>query len=215
MSLPQNPSKRRAFAGLFFAAAALGGCSSVGGMFGSSSNASTGDSTAQASVQNDDFECPGVEVRAGASTLVVTTAGTASERPEGAELRYQGSIVRSVRECRVAAGQVNLKVGIEGRIVLGPAGGPGQLDVPIRVAVVHDGPSPKTVTTKLYRAAVVIPPDQGNSAFTYVAEDLSFPMPARAGDIDKYVIYLGFDPQSAAPQRPAPRKPAKRARAQG
>jgi len=198
--------------------AAVSGCSSVGGMFGSSSSSTSGSSDllpaatgAQASVTPAapaEFDCPSVEIRSGASTLTINAAGKPTEG--GAlDLRYQGSIVRTARECQLVAGNVNLRVGIEGRIVLGPAGGPGNIEVPIRLAVVEEGANPKTIATKLYRTAVAIPPDQSNSNFYYVAEDLAFPMP-RGGDIDKYVIYLGFDPQ-AEPARPQ-RRPARRAR---
>ncbi|MBX3554012.1 MAG: hypothetical protein KIT85_20440 [Pseudolabrys sp.] len=198
--------------------AAVSGCSSVGGMFGSSSSSTSGSSDllpaatgAQASATPAapaEFDCPSVEIRSGASTLTINAAGKPTEG--GAlDLRYQGSIVRTARECQLVAGNVNLRVGIEGRIVLGPAGGPGNIEVPIRLAVVEEGANPKTIATKLYRTAVAIPPDQSNSNFYYVAEDLAFPMP-RGGDIDKYVIYLGFDPQ-AEPARPQ-RRPARRAR---
>ena len=198
--------------------AAVSGCSSVGGMFASSSSSTSGSSDllpaatgAQASATPAapaEFDCPSVEIRSGASTLTINAAGKPTEG--GAlDLRYQGSIVRTARECQLVAGNVNLRVGIEGRIVLGPAGGPGNIEVPIRLAVVEEGANPKTIATKLYRTAVAIPPDQSNSNFYYVAEDLAFPMP-RGGDIDKYVIYLGFDPQ-AEPARPQ-RRPARRAR---
>ncbi|MBN9050915.1 MAG: hypothetical protein J0H78_15785 [Rhizobiales bacterium] len=203
---------------LLLLGAAVSGCSSVGGMFGSSSSSTSGSSDllpaatgAQASATPAapaEFDCPSVEIRAGASTLTINAAGKPTEG--GAlDLRYQGSIVRTARECQLVAGNVNLRVGIEGRIVLGPAGGPGNVEVPIRLAVVEEGANPKTIATKLYRTAVAIPPDQSNSNFYYVAEDLAFPMP-RGGDIDKYVIYLGFDPQ-AEPARPQ-RRPARRAR---
>ncbi|MGN6460580.1 MAG: hypothetical protein ACTHLY_05170 [Pseudolabrys sp.] len=207
--------------------AAVSGCSSVSNMFGSSSAPSA---TASASGSSDllpgagtagtaagaqaaatpatpaDFDCPSVEIRSGASTLTINAAGKPAE--SGAlDLRYQGSIVRTARECQLNAGNVNLRVGIEGRVVLGPAGGPGNIDVPIRLAVVEEGPNPKTVATKLYRTTVAIPPDQSNSNFYFVAEDLAFPMP-RGNAIDKYVVYLGFDPQ-AEPARPQ-RRPARR-----
>jgi hypothetical protein len=46
--------------------------------------------------------------------------------------------------------------------------------------------------------------------FTHVSEGLDFPMP-RGGDIDNYLIYIGFDAVAAEPQRkkPAPKSKAK------
>jgi len=200
----------------------LAGCASGGGSSGSSSffdklgfgsSPKTGPTTTQTSSnpdQQDDFDCPPIEVRQGASTL--TVGAKAGADATAADLRYQGSIVRTARECPLRAGIVNLKVGIEGRIVLGPVGGPGQLDVPLRMAVVHEGPEPKTIATKLYRVPVTIPPGAGNVTFTQIVDDLTFPMPKPAGLIDEYVIYVGFDnavpaePKVRKPQKPAPKR---------
>ncbi|HZP75362.1 MAG TPA: hypothetical protein VFB45_04400 [Pseudolabrys sp.] len=157
--------------------------------------------------QQQDFDCPSVEVRTGAATLTIATKNTADA--SAADLRYQGSIVRTARECPLRAGVVNLKVGVEGRIVLGPAGGPGQIEVPLRMAVVQEGTEPKTITTKLFRIPVTIEPGQERVTFTEITEDLSFPMPKPAGLIDEYIVYVGFDPQ-AAPEPKAKKPPAKR-----
>lgn len=215
---PATARAGRMLAGLMLAAF-LGGCSSssVGDLFGSSSSPTSASATSPASAAPAadaaavaqaaaDFDCPSVEIRSGASTLLVAAT------PKGAEasandLRYQGSIVRTARECALNAGIVTLRVGIEGRIVVGPAGGQGQVDVPMRIAVVEEGPNPKTIATKLYRTTVAMPADQGSVNFSIVADDLAFPMP-RGGAIDKYVVYIGFDPQ-AEPVR-AQRRPARR-----
>ena len=41
------------------------------------------------------------------------------------DLRYQATIIRTARECQVNSGVMTMKVGIEGRVITGPAGGPG------------------------------------------------------------------------------------------
>jgi hypothetical protein len=149
-----------------------------------------------------EVECPVVEVRSGTSTLSVTGSG------EGATaLRYQASLGRTARECSTNAGTLNMKVGIQGRVVLGPSGGPGQLDLPLRYAVVKEGPEPKTIISKLSRVAVTIPPEQGNVPFVHVEEGLNVPLPPQT-ELDAYVIYIGFDPQGAKVQdkKPAPRR---------
>jgi hypothetical protein len=58
---------------------------------------------------------------------------------------------------------------------------------------------------------VDVPPGQPNVLFTHVEEDMSFPNPS-GDDLDKYVIYVGFDPDSAVAEkkksaRPAPKRP--------
>lgn len=122
-------------------------------------------------------------------------------------LRYQVSIGDTARECRVTGGMVSMKVGVQGRVVLGPQGGPGQVDVPLRIAIVHDGIPPKTIATRLERISVTIPPDDGNVSFTHVEDGLIFPLP-KGNEIDSYIVYIGFDPvglKEIEKKKPAPR----------
>ena len=69
-------------------------------------------------------------------------------RPSALDLRYQATIIRTARECQVNSGVMTMKVGIEGRVITGPAGGPGTVDVPLRLAVVQEGVNPKTIVSK-------------------------------------------------------------------
>ena len=69
--------------------------------------------------------------------------------PAALDMRYQGTIIRTARECHVNAGVMTMKVGVEGRIITGPAGGPGTVDVPLRIAVVKEGVNPKTVAVEV------------------------------------------------------------------
>ena len=136
-----------------------------------------------------EVECPGVDIRTGASTMNVaakTTDATAGD------LRYQLSFGQSARECTVQGGNLSIRVGVQGRVILGPMGGPGQVEVPLRYAVVREGPQPKTVVTKFKRVAVTIPPAQTHIPFVDVEESLTFPLPSRS-ELDAYVVYVGFD----------------------
>ena len=99
-------------------------------------------------------------------------------------------------------------VGIRGRIIVGPAGAPASADIPLRVALVQEGPSPKTIFTKLYQTSVVVPSDQTNVPYSFVAEDVVYPLPV-GSEGDSYVFYVGFDPEGLRTQ-PAPRKAAKK-----
>src|SRR5947207_2354550 len=98
-----------------------------------------------------EVDCPGVTVRQGASTLSITQPG-AEAGPM--TTRYQVSIAQTARECAPLGGVMTMKVGVEGRVLLGPAGGPGQIDVPLRMAVVQEGPNPKAIVSKFYKLAV-------------------------------------------------------------
>ena len=139
-----------------------------------------------------EVDCPSVAVRQGASTLAITQPGTEAGPMT---TRYQVSLGQMARECAALGGMMTMKVGVEGRVLLGPAGGPGQVDIPLRMAVVQEGPAPKTVVSKFYKLAVAIAPGQTGVPFVHVEQDLSFPMP-RGADLDSYIVYVGFDPAS-------------------
>ena len=177
-------------------------------LFSTSSKATTGNAAAGEEAATD-VECPSVDVRTGAATLMIGSKPGEGE-PSALDLRYQGTIVRTARECRVSAGIMTMKVGIEGRVITGPAGGPGTVDIPLRIAVVQEGISPKAITSRFVRIQVGITSGSDRAPFTHVDPDVSFPMPARAADIDSYVVYVGFDPVGAQEKKkPAPKSKPK------
>ncbi len=148
--------------------------------------------------QDTDLTCPEVTVRSGASTYAV---GLPNKPAAGSDLRYQATISRMARSCTLSDGQIKAKIGIQGRVIAGPAGAPTSVDVPLRVAVVHEGVQPKTVFTQAYRTNVAMTPD-GNEPFTLVIEDVVYPVPPGNAN-DYYVFYIGFDPLALKPE---PRK---------
>jgi hypothetical protein len=154
-----------------------------------------------------DFECPIMDVRQGAATLSITSAASAD--PSQAMLRYQGNLTQLARECSLRGNELAIRAGAQGRIILGPAGTPGQLEIPLRYALVREGPEPKTIWTKLYKIPVSIAEGQGNATFTHV-DEISVPRPSKQ-DLDNYVVYVGFD-AAAAIERPKKAPPAKRKR---
>jgi len=159
--------------------------------------------------QQADINCPLMDIRQGAATFTIPPP-----RPDGANeamsVQYQGIFVRAARDCKVVGNQMVMQVGVEGRIIVGPAGGPGQVDVPLRIAVV-DAPAgnEKPIVTKLIRIPVVLGPNEGSKSFTHVEQGLAFPMP-KPVEFDNYVVYIGFDPFGAEQQEKAKPKPAPR-----
>jgi hypothetical protein len=150
-------------------------------------------------------DCPAVEIRTGAGTS--TVSGKAADG-SATEVRYQLSFTDLARQCTVSGGNMMMKVGVQGRIIVGPAGGPGQIDIPLRYAVVREGVEPKTIVTKFKRFPADVPSGQSNVAFSDVEETLSFPMPSRA-ELAAYMIQVGFDEIGDGPaKRPAAKKPA-------
>jgi hypothetical protein len=194
---------------LAVAGALLSGCGG-GSMFGASSDSSPSIGSrfselfgaksqavgekAPPSVDNE-LSCPSVSIRAGASTFAVAAPG---KEPVGNDLRFQATITRTARDCKVSDGQITARIGIIGRVIAGPAGNPPTVEIPLRVAVVQGGVQEKTITTKVYRTTVAMN-EQGSVPFSLVAEDVVYPVPPGATG-DSYIFYIGFDPQALTPE---------------
>jgi hypothetical protein len=170
-------------------------------LFGGKSDEPAPPATEATPQDTGDLTCPPVTVRAGASTYAV---GPPGKEAVGNDLRFQATITKMARECSVNAGVITARIGIQGRVIAGPAGAPSSVQVPIRVAVVQSGVSEKTIATKAYQTTVTMT-EGGSEPFTLVAEDLTYPAPPGAVG-DTYIFYIGFDPQSLKPERPAPKK---------
>jgi len=93
-----------------------------------------------------------------------------------------------------------IRVGVEGRLVLGPKGGPGQVNMPIRIALAR-GLS-ESIWTRLYQVGVQVPAGSPNVAFTQVEDGLTIPLPTPE-ELSRMIIFVGFD--NLAPQRPEQR----------
>jgi hypothetical protein len=151
--------------------------------------------------------CPGVEYRQGAATWAVN--GSAAENA-ALSLKYQVSFLQTARECIVADGNVTIKVGVQGRIVVGPAGGSGTLNIPLRYALVREGVQRKTLWTRLFTVPVSIEPGQLNLTWLHVEEEMTVPRWS-SQDSEALVIYVGFDPDGGS-ARPKPAAKPKTAR---
>ena len=143
----------------------------------------------------NDLTCPPVSIRAGASTYAVAAPG---KQPVGNDLRFQATITRTARQCTKTGDQISGRIGIQGRVIAGPAGAPSSVEIPLRVAVVQGGVQEKTIATKVYRTTVAMSEDS-SIPFTLVAEDMLYPVPPGATG-DSYIFYIGFDPQALKPE---------------
>jgi len=154
--------------------------------------------------QSVDESCPPTDIRQGASTLVIAAK---TQQPTANDLRYQLSLTQLARQCALDGPEIRMRVGVQGRVIVGPAGAPSQVDVPLRYAVVQEGVEPKTITSKFRRFPVSLPPGATNVLFTDIEEDLRFPMPSRAA-LEAYVVYIGFDDAGDRERRPPAKKAA-------
>lgn len=169
-------------------------------LFGGKSTEVGGTQSAQATTTggaDSELTCPVVSIRPGAGTYAV---GAGGKPAMGNDLSYQATITRTARSCDLANGQVSIKIGIQGRVIVGPAGAPETVEVPLRVAVVQEGVSPKPIATKVFTTTVSMM-GQTSVEYSLVGEDFSYPAPSAAAN-DSYVFYIGFDPQ-ALKQQPA------------
>jgi hypothetical protein len=151
-----------------------------------------------------ELNCPPVSIRAGASTYLV---GAPGQQAVGNNVRFQASITRTARDCTLESGQITARIGIQGRVIAGPAGAPETVEVPMRVAVVQGGVNEKTIATKAYRTTVTMAED-GSTPFTIIADDIVYPAPPPAVG-DAYIFYIGFDPQALTPE-PKPKAARKK-----
>ena len=166
------------------------------GLFGGKSEEAPAPGAPPAAEQPpEDLSCPPVGIRAGASTYQVAAPG---KQPVGNDLRFQVTITRTARDCNYTSGEITARIGIQGRVIAGPAGAPATVDIPIRVAVVQSGVQEKTIATRVYHTSVSMA-EGGSVPFTLVAEGLVYPAPSGAVG-DSYIFYIGFDPQALKPE---------------
>ncbi len=120
--------------------------------------------TSQAVPDDDDeIECPAVEIRQGAA---------AHRFGAGETPRAQAAISRVARECRLEGDRIRITVGVEGRVKLGAGGSPGSWPVPVRV-VMKRGET--VVAARTERINVVIPADDVLASFVSVQKDFLVP----------------------------------------
>ena len=135
--------------------------------------------------------CPVVDVFEGAAAQRVYAGGQSSSN-----VRYQFSMGDMARECSVENNKIVIKVGIEGKVLLGPAGAPSSFTVPLRVAVRTEADQ-KIIQSKSYRVQASIPQGQSQTTFTLVADPIIVPFLGEDA-FDDYQIFVGFEGAGAA-----------------
>jgi hypothetical protein len=131
--------------------------------------------------------CPAVEIQAGTGAYRIYERGL---EDQAMGLRYQASVSETARECSMLGAETAMRIGVVGRVLIGPKGGPGKVDVPLRIAVVDERNQP--IYSKAYRIPVQIGPGQTQASFTHVEEGVL--VPAGPGG---YRVLVGFDEGAA------------------
>ena len=96
--------------------------------------------------------------------------------------------------------QLAIKIGVAGKVLLGPAGSPGGFSVPVRMAVLREHDN-QPIVSKLYRAAVTVAAGETRADFTIVSEPLRVPFVQDHAE-DDYTIKVGID-EGASADKPA------------
>ena len=182
-------SGAKAAAGCVAAAILLAGCGATSGVGGGALGNLMAFNSLQApplAEQKQIFkvDCPTVAVDDAASSVRVGAGGASGD------IKYQYDFGQLARQCDVENGQIAIKVGVEGRIVLGPAGTPGTFVAPVRIAVKRESDG-KIVAEKIYRTDVSVPAGSGEAVFDTVSDPLIVPYTREQADQD-YSIVVGF-----------------------
>ncbi|HEX3493773.1 MAG TPA: hypothetical protein VHT48_00150 [Methylocella sp.] len=155
---------------------------------------------------NDAPAAPGAEVRHIFCPQVIVLEGTAASQAyagtpaSSANLRYQSALDDTARECTLEGEQLAIKIGVAGKVLLGPAGSPGSFSVPVRMAVLRERDN-QPIVSKLYRAAVTVAAGETRGDFTIVSEPLRVPFIQDHAE-DDYTIKVGID-EGASAEKPA------------
>ncbi len=130
--------------------------------------------------------CPTIALLPGTEAQRVAAPGAVGNQG----VRYQYSLLNVGRECAVSGGRVTIKVGADGRVLLGPAGAPGHFDVPIRVAVFSEAQQ-KPIESRLFRVPVNVGAGQAGAPFDFLSDGISVAIPQ--GHSGEYSIKVGID----------------------
>lgn len=145
-------------------------------------------------ISPEDAYCPPVGVMEGGAAIQVYAGG-----PSGGAtaLRSQVTIGQLARECLAQPdGTTLVKVGVQGRALLGAQGSAGRQDVPVRI-VVRQGD--RIIANRVRRTAVQIPPGDSQASFALVEDGIL--VPASAAQNFEIEVGLGGGTESGARPR--------------
>lgn len=128
--------------------------------------------------------CPRSTVHEGTGSYKVFKRKASRENNEG--LRFQATILKIARDCTYEAGQLQMTVGLAGRIINGPSGETGTIKMPIRIAVRVGS---ELVYSKLHKVDGTIAKGANHGQFTFVDKAVSFPAPTKPNA----QVVVGFD----------------------
>jgi hypothetical protein len=196
MLLTANAARCGRFLALGVATLALSACS-MGNMFGSGQPAATAGlqnaSATQAEIAQASVnalpaiatECPPIKVRPGSEALFSYGGG---EVGNPNDLSFQAVIDKQSRNCVVSDGKISIKMGVVGRLLLGPSGNVNNVTVPLRFAIERDSVA---LFSEKYDIPVTVTPPNQSEEFVKVVENVDIPYLGG----EQITIWVGFDSQ--------------------
>ncbi|AKI01468.1 hypothetical protein IMCC20628_02773 [Hoeflea sp. IMCC20628] len=128
--------------------------------------------------------CPQIILREGTAYYTRYAKGGDGD---ATKVMHQASITDTTRQCRISGDQMIITVVASGRVVSGPAGKAGTVEIPVRVAVV-DGET--VLYSELQKQPVILL--EGMPAEQFIFTNASVAFPASAASSAK--LYVGIDP---------------------
>jgi hypothetical protein len=131
--------------------------------------------------------CPKTTIFAGTETLRVFPKGVKKESKNALKkLRFQATIQEVVRECNYISETLAMRVGIAGRVINGPTGETGDMELPIRVVVSRGD---DVLYSQLHKINASIVPGRSFATFRFVDEAVNIDKPTK----ENILIRVGFD----------------------
>lgn len=190
--------------GLVLSGCSLGSLPSFGGgMFGSSEKkqekktyrglseerllaAAKLDATTEGSVQAATTLCSKVKIWDADKFLTVYEVG---QYGDGLAVKFRGELTKAARECQFQPGLVHVKYGFAGRVLLGPKGQPGAVNLPILVHLTDK--AGKKIKTEKLTVPVTIEPGKHIGYFSLVRR---IDIPLTGGQSGKsFKVFIGFE----------------------
>lgn len=135
--------------------------------------------------------CPPIEVRGDTHVLTVYARGQEGD-PSG--LRYQATMRQWARECFHSGEMVAIKVGLAGRVVAGPAGVDGPVELPVRIAVTNSDNA--AIQSELVPVTVTLSETDKTEGWSTVVDGL-----INVSALEARKVYIGFDDEAAKKRR--------------
>lgn len=165
---------------------AVAGCQSGDGAANLGVDAGADKSQEQITVSELRAYCPRVNLREG-TAFYTTYAKGGDGDPQ--KVTYQAAITDVTRNCTSSGGMMTINVAAAGRVISGPAGAPGTITMPIRVAVLR---GTEVIYSQLHKYQVTV----GSEATQFVFNDPNVAIPVP--DPGTVKVFVGYDDAPAS-----------------